>query len=80
MYFNAAEFGQRIKLLRKIKGVTQEELAAEMNISYEHMNKIERARRGCSIELLMELADYFEVSTDYILTGHDYANVAVKAD
>ena len=50
-----------------------------MNISYEHMNKIERARRGCSIELLMELADYFEVSTDYILTGHDYANVAVKS-
>ena len=78
MYFNQIEFGQRLKELRALKGVTQEELAEEMNISFEHMNKIERGRHGCSIDLILELSAYFEVSTDYLLTGHDYSNLAAN--
>ena len=78
MYFNAVEFGSRIKELRILKKITQEELAEEINISFEHLNKIERGRHGCSIDLVLELSAYFEVSTDYLLTGHDYSNLAAK--
>ena len=78
MYFNQIEFGKRIKELRNLKGITQEELAEELNITYEHMNKIERAKHGCSIDLILEMAAYFEVSTDYLLTGIDYTNMVAK--
>lgn len=72
MYFNQLEFGKRIKELRNRKGVTQEEMAEDLNISYVHINKIEGGKRGCSVDLIMELSSYFSVSTDYLLTGIDY--------
>ncbi len=78
MYFSQAEFGNRIRELRKLKGMTQEELAEELNISFEHFNKIERGRNGCSIDLVIELSVYFDVSTDYLLTGRDYCGMASR--
>ena len=74
MYFNQVEFGQRIKELRTGKGWTQEELAGELNIGHVHMNSIERGRKGCSIDLLLELAECFDVSTDYLLTGKEHCS------
>ena len=78
MYFNQMEFGQRIKELRTLKGLTQEELAEEVSVSYEHMNKVERGKHGCSLDLLLELSAFFEVSTDYLLTGRDFSNMAAR--
>ena len=78
MYFNQKDFGQRIRELRRIQGKTQEELAADMNISYDHIKKIEMGIRACSIDLLLEFSTYFDVSTDYLLTGRDYESVRAK--
>ena len=78
MIYNQIEVGQRIKELRILKGVTQEQRAGEVNVSYEHMNKIERGRNGCSIELLLELSAFFGVSTDYLLTGQNYVQKITK--
>ena len=78
MYFNQVEFGLRIKKLRIQKGVTQETLAEALNISFEHLSKLERGQRGCSIDLLLELGEYFNVSIDYLLTGRDYMSPTVK--
>ena len=49
--------------------MTQEDLAQELNIGYVHMNGIENGRKGCSIDLLLEIAEVLDVSTDYLLTG-----------
>ena len=78
MYFNQKDFGQRIRELRRIQGKTQEELAADMNISYDHIKKIEMGIRACSIDLLLEFSTYFDVSIDYLLTGRDYESVRAK--
>ena len=78
MYFNQKDFGQRIRELRRIQGKTQEELAADMNISYDHIKKIEMGIRACSIDLLLEFSTYFDVSTDYLLTGRDYESIRAK--
>ena len=78
MYFNQVEFGQRIRELRKIRGKTQEELAAEMNVSYDHLKKIEMGLRACSLDLLVEFSTYFDVSADYLLTGKDYESIRAK--
>ena len=44
-------------------------MADELNISYEHYKKIENGAHGCSIALLLDISEYFDVSTDYLLTG-----------
>ena len=55
--------------LRNIKGMTQEELAEKLNISREHLGRIERGKYGCSIDLLIELSFTLNASTDYLLLG-----------
>ena len=41
MRFNQVEFGRRLKALRKARGMTQEELAAALSITPNHLGKIE---------------------------------------
>ena len=78
MYFNQVEFGARIKEERNRLHMTQEELAQELNIGYVHMNSIENGRKGCSIDLLLELSELFDVSTDYLLTGRSHSDKDTK--
>ncbi len=79
MYFNQVEFGKRIKEQRNRAGMTQAELARKLNIGLVHMNSIENGRRGCSIDLILELSEIFDVSTDYLLTGQSRSGGEVKA-
>ncbi len=69
MYFNQVEFGKRIRDLRKAQGKTKEEMAEELYISVEHLNRLENGKVGISIDLLMEMSEGFAVSTDYLLVG-----------
>ena len=71
MYFDQAAFGKRLKDLRNIKGMTQEELAEKLNISREHLGRLERGKYGCSIDLLIELSCTLNASTDYLLMGRN---------
>ena len=74
MYFDQVEFGRRIRELRKGQGTTQEELSFELDISYEHYKKVELGTRTCSLDLLLSLSAYYDLSTDYLLTGRNYEN------
>ena len=79
MYFNQVEFGKRIRDERAKLGMTQEELADDLNISHGHLNKIEKGKEGCSIDLLLELSDFFGVSTDFLLVGKRIDSMEIKA-
>ena len=70
MRFDAKEFGGRIRDLRKKKGITQEQLSTMLNVSANHLAKVETGSRCCSIELLQELSDCLNVGTDYLLNGN----------
>lgn len=63
--YNLKETGKCVKNLRC--NMTQEELATELFISVETIRKIEQGRKGMSIDVLILLADYFGVSTDFLL-------------
>lgn len=63
------ECGKRIRQLRKEHGITQEQLAAKLNIGERHMRKIEMGEKGPSVDILVELTELFEVSLDYIILG-----------
>ena len=69
MYYDQKESGKRIAALRKEKGMTQEQLAEKLNISYSMMAKIEIGYKGISIDLLIELAVFFDVSMEFIILG-----------
>lgn len=69
MYFDAKEFGRRVVALRKEKGLLQNELADELNISRVYMSAIERALKTPSLDLMIEMAEYFHVSLDYLILG-----------
>ena len=72
-YFDANDFGTRLQSLRKDQyDMTQEALAEALNISVEHLSKMERGKRKPSIDLVVAIACYFHVSTDYLLTGKDH--------
>ena len=69
MRFDAKEFGGRIRDLRKKKGITQEQLSIMLNVSANHLAKVETGSRCCSIELLQDPSSCLNVRTDVSCTG-----------
>ena len=60
--------GEKIKFLRQQKGVTQVQLAKDLNISQQAISHYENGRAIPSIDVLKLLADYFGVTVDYFLS------------
>ena len=69
MTFDVESCRARIKGLRLKNGLTQEKLAEDMNITDVHLRRLESGIRAGSIELLIEFAEYFHVSLDYLILG-----------
>lgn len=59
--------GKTIKKLRKEQDVTQEKLAAYLNISYQAISKWENGTAYPDITLIPRIANFFNVSTDTLL-------------
>ena len=58
---------ERLKPLRKRKKKTQKDMAELLGITDRHYQKIEYGQINVSATTLMTLADYFHVTTDYLL-------------
>lgn len=58
---------EKIVLLRKKKGISQEELANELNTSRQAISKWENNQSTPDLEKLVALSKYFNVTTDYLL-------------
>jgi len=50
------KFGQRLKTLRKAKGLSQEELAEKSGLNRPYISGIEKGRRNVSLEVMEKLA------------------------
>ena len=59
--------GEKIMLLRKKKGLTQSELATALGVNQVNITSYENERYRPSLELIVKIADVFEVTTDYLL-------------
>ena len=79
MRYNMKESGKRIQELRRDRGMTQTQLAEYVGISSDNLGRIERGPQGVSIDLLIELADFFAVSMDYIALGRKMKVDAVRS-
>lgn len=74
MYYDIVESGKRIQELRKAHGLKQTQLAERLNISLDHMKKIESGQRGCSVDLFVGISDYLDVSLDLLILGKERSN------
>jgi transcriptional regulator with XRE-family HTH domain len=61
-------FGEKLRTLRQRRGLTLRQLAASFDMkSYSHIADMESGRNLPSVELLVKIADYFQVTTDQLL-------------
>lgn len=61
----------RIKMLREKRGLIQEILAVEIGITQQMLSKYERDITIIKVDVLKRLAEYFNVTTDYLLGVSD---------
>lgn len=59
--------GERIQALRKKKNLTQDELAKKLECSKQSIYRYENNQSQMDTHTLIKTADFFEVSTDYLL-------------
>ena len=61
----------RLKEIRKAKGLSQLRLATELNTTQNTISRYETGEREPGIAELINIADYFNVSVDYLLERTD---------
>lgn len=74
-------FGQKLKELRSSRNQTQQRLADYLGISRAAYSHFENSRNDPDRETIVKLADYFDVSTDYLLGrgNREYENPESKS-
>lgn len=67
------KLGTRVANLREEAGLNQVQLGEVIGMSLSSVSAIERGVRGCSYKTLINLSNYFNVTIDYIVSGHEEA-------
>ena len=62
-----SDFPRIITFLRKERGLSQKQVAADLGISQALLSHYEKGIRECGLDFLVKAAEYFEVSCDYLL-------------
>ena len=60
-------FGERVRSLRKGKNLILADIAKLLNVSTTQAGDMENGKTGTSLQRLVILAEFFQVSTDYLL-------------
>lgn len=76
---NSIKISENIALLRREKGITQEELAGVLGVTNQSVSKWETGQCYPDIELLPDIARYFEVSIDELF-GYESSIKTIKSD
>lgn len=61
------KFGNKIRKLRKAKGLTQETLAEKARIDFSYMNRIEGGKRNPSLKVIVKLARVLDVRLEDLM-------------
>lgn len=74
MTYKAARklFGNRIRSIRRVRGLTQEQLAELLGKTVEHISFIERGERSPSFELIQGFAKALDVSVPYLMNTDEF--------
>lgn len=80
--FTMKGMGERIVKARKLKKLSQQDLAAEAEVHFTNIGKYEREEAIPSADVLNRIAKALEVTTDFLLNGtlQDKAKGSIKDD
>jgi len=76
--YNVEKIGMRIQFSRKQSGMTQEQLAEQLNIATSTLGKLERGKQGTSLELISEIALVLGISLDFLVFGYELDHNKIK--
>ena len=71
---------EKIKILRKEKKILQEDLSRAIDVHSKHISRYENGKATPGPDILKKMADFFEVSTDYLLYDNVPKNGKIKID
>lgn len=72
------EFNEKLQLLRKEKGLTQEQLAEKLFVSRTAISKWENGRGFPNLDSLKNIAALYSISIDDLLSGEELLTIAEK--
>ena len=73
-------FSERLKELRTSNGLTMEQLGKEIESTRGTIGNFENGNKKPSLDMLIKLADYFNVSIDYLVGRTDDPKLHQKED
>lgn len=62
-----SNFSRIITLLRKERGISQKQAASDLDVSQALLSHYEKGIRECGLDFVIKVADYYDVSCDYLL-------------
>ena len=65
------DFGTHLKSIRLSKNLTQKQLAINIGMTERGIQNYELAKRKPTYDMLLALADYFDISVDYLMGRTD---------
>ena len=76
------DFSRIITLLRKEKKLSQKQVSSDLGISQALLSHYEKGIRECGLDFLIKIADYYDVSCDYLLgrTPQRYSDITDISD
>ncbi|MCI8622300.1 MAG: helix-turn-helix transcriptional regulator [Provencibacterium sp.] len=75
------DFPRVLTLIRKERGISQKQAAADLGISQALLSHYEKGIRECGLDFLRRCADYYQVSCDYLLgRSPDRAGIQITVE
>ena len=71
-------FSTRVKELREKAGLSMEQLAKQLGVTKSRVNMWENNGTAPRMNILIELAKYFNVTTDFLLGNDDASNISLE--
>ena len=61
-----------LRMIRKQRKLNQQKVAIDLNISREALSYYENGKREPSLQLLVQMSNYFNVSINFLITGEEF--------
>jgi len=69
MNYDTKRSGAYIQSLRIQHGYTQGQMAKALNMDRSYLSRIESGAKGCSVDLFIQLSEFFHISMDSLILG-----------
>lgn len=69
-HFDCVSVGERLRKIRKAKGLSQEELSMKLGCDAKYLSRLENGKANPSLQLMMKFSDITNATLDFLLYGY----------